>query len=171
MPVRIYAAPALTTSPKGGTTYESIFRFVARVFPFFPVQTTVTAKRAPVRLCPSTKDSMVMVKPPKDTRACLVLFVLVAAAACSSQTNSPGYVSMAEYGERWPFTVPDGTLYCYNDGPRKHVVLNTGNGIQYGLNGAARGAGKFPDSKDIMKPDKFGVHLQPFIDRGLTLCK
>jgi hypothetical protein len=50
------------------------------------------------------------------------------------------------------------------------VTLDTGNGIQYGLNGSAKTFG-FPDSASILKPGIVGNDLQPFIERGLTLCK
>jgi len=59
---------------------------------------------------------------------------------------------------------------CVKDGPRQLVTLDTGNGIQYGINGSARSFG-FPDVKAIQKPGTAGIHLQPFIDRGLTLCR
>lgn len=103
----------------------------------------------------------------------LIAIGLFATVGCTTDTpTSDGIrVTQTEYGARWPFTVTDGTLRCYTDRTRQFVVFDTGNGIQYGLNGAARGVGGFPDSKAIMKPDTFGVHLQPLIDRGLTLCR
>lgn len=104
-------------------------------------------------------------------RTLILAGVMLVGGGCGSPPDDGISVTQSEYGDRWPFTVTEGTLRCYNDPPRKHVVLDAGNGVQYGLNGAARGAGKFPDSKQIMKPERFGVHLQPFIDRGLTLCK
>lgn len=87
----------------------------------------------------------------------------------TATTESPR-VTNADYGESWPFTIDAGTLLCTVDGPRKYVRLDAGNGIEYALNGTARTFG-FPDSKSIQKPDTYGVHLQPFIDRGLKLCR
>jgi hypothetical protein len=79
-------------------------------------------------------------------------------------------VTQQEFGERWPFTVPEGRLRCDKDGAREYVTLDTGKGIYYALNGSARSFG-FPDSKTIQKPGTTGADLQPFIDRGLRLCR
>jgi hypothetical protein len=78
-------------------------------------------------------------------------------------------VSAAEYGDRWPFELVRGTLRCDNDGARKYVTFDAGNGIWYALNGSAKSFG-YPDAKAIQKPSTTGIHLQPFIERGLTLC-
>lgn len=79
-------------------------------------------------------------------------------------------VTRAEFGDAWPFTVPEGALRCQTDRQRKYVTLDTGDGIWYGLNGSAKDFG-FPDSASILKPGIVGNNLQPFIARGLTLCK
>ncbi len=50
-------------------------------------------------------------------------------------------VSRQEFGNQWPLTVPEGTLRCETDGPRQLVALDTGDGIQYGINGSARSFG------------------------------
>lgn len=80
------------------------------------------------------------------------------------------HISSAEYGPVWPFTVTEGTLRCDADGPRKYVTLDTGKGIYYALNGSAKAFG-YPDAVSIQKPGTTGVDLQPFIQRGLTLCR
>lgn len=79
-------------------------------------------------------------------------------------------VTRAEFGDAWPFTVAEGRLQCQSDRQRKYVTLDTGNGIHYALNGSAKSFG-FPDVASIQKPGTTGVDLQPFIARGLTLCK
>jgi hypothetical protein len=99
----------------------------------------------------------------------------VAALALSSLAcAAPGIsVSEADVGaSAWPFTVSAGTLRCTLDSyqtRRPLVTLDTGDGIHYGLNGAAISAG-FPTHRAILKPGKAGVDVQPFIDRGHTLC-
>jgi hypothetical protein len=81
-------------------------------------------------------------------------------------------VKDSDFGDRWPFTVPAGTLRCVRESLRSDrlfVTLDTGNGIEYGLNGSAREFG-FPDGLRILKPGKTGADIQPFITRGLALC-
>lgn len=96
-----------------------------------------------------------------------VLLTLLAGPGCGDSRGIE--VSAAEYGERWPFTIAVGTLRCDVNGQRKAVRLDTGTGIQYGINGAAKTLG-FPDSAAVHKPGVVGVDLQPLIERGLTLC-
>lgn len=96
--------------------------------------------------------------------------IVMAGSLIACSDNSGIRVTRAGFGASWPFTVDAGTLRCDTDGPRKHVTLDTGNGIQYGLNGSAKTFG-FPDSASISKPGIVGNDLQPFIERGLTLCK
>lgn len=102
------------------------------------------------------------------TRSAL-LIVLVSAVACASPDDGIR-ITATEYGPRWPFTLESGTLRCQKDRTRQYVTFDDGQGVQYGLNGAARGLG-FPDGLTILKPGKTGADLQPFIDRGLTLCQ
>lgn len=84
---------------------------------------------------------------------------------------SPGVVTEADLGARWPLTVPSVTLRCENDGPRKYVTATTQSkpGIQYAVNGSARGFG-YPAITTIQKPGGIPYDLQPLIDRGLPLC-
>jgi hypothetical protein len=95
----------------------------------------------------------------------LVLAVLLS-IACGGR---PGIPVAESDSTDWPFTVTAGTLRCEVNGPRKMVTLDTGTGIYYGLNGAARGFG-YPDGLKILKPDKTGADVQPYITKGLTLC-
>jgi hypothetical protein len=114
--------------------------------------------------------------------AALLLFVV----GCSSDgqpartpalpTATPrdaGYITAAEFGDAWPFTVPAGTLTCTPSGKadgRLLVTFGTGDGIEYGINGSARDFG-FPDPDETIVtdyPDLSG--LDPIIERGLRLC-
>lgn len=105
-------------------------------------------------------------------RLCIDLSALfcVCVVGCSSP---PGItVSRSEYGDTWPFTIERGTLRCtdsHQSVNRPLVTLDSGDGIEYGLNGAARGFG-FPDGMKMLKAGMTGADVQPFIDRGLTLC-
>ena len=94
---------------------------------------------------------------------------ILAAGASVACGPREGYITIAEYGDAWPFIVSAGTLQCDTDGSRKYVTLDTGKGIHYALNGSAKDFG-FPDSVSILKPGMTGVHLDQFIQRGLTLC-
>lgn len=82
-------------------------------------------------------------------------------------------VTAEEYGDEWPFTVPSGTLYCYEDllEGRQYVTFGTGDGIEYGVNGSARDFG-FPEMDETILtdyPDR--SKTLPLIDRALELCE
>jgi hypothetical protein len=98
---------------------------------------------------------------------------VVLLALLLSACGRPGIrVTSAEYGEAWPFTVQSGTLNCERESRRSNrlfVTLDTGDGIMYGLNGAAQSFG-YPAHRSILKPGKTGADVQPFIKLGLTLC-
>jgi hypothetical protein len=105
-----------------------------------------------------------------DQRATAIVLLGLLIGACDTQNI---HVTSAEYGEAWPFTVAAGTLRCDREGRlsgRLLVTLDTGDGIMYGLNGSAQSFG-YPSYRSILKPGKTGADVQPFIQRGLTLCK
>lgn len=61
-----------------------------------------------------------------------------------------GYISRADHGDAWPFTVDEATLECLPQGsPRLAVVLKAGGQV-YGLNGSAKDAG-FQDASVITR--------------------
>ena len=57
-------------------------------------------------------------------RALATLVLVVGVAACASATGLK--VSQEDFGDEWPFTVPDGTLKCWPE-------LTTGNLAEAGL--------------------------------------
>jgi hypothetical protein len=83
-------------------------------------------------------------------------------------------VTASEYGDKWPFTVVEGELYCDTNA----VVMVTANGT-YSINGKAmsRYEGRFPTFRSIAKPYS-GINdpqakMSPprdLIRRGLKLC-
>ncbi|HYI67572.1 MAG TPA: hypothetical protein VEW95_11650 [Candidatus Limnocylindrales bacterium] len=96
-------------------------------------------------------------------------------APAETPTPDPGYITRQEYGDAWPFSVPAGTLACYDGaaaggGGRILVTFSAGDGIEYGLNGSALDFG-FPELDQTILPDypnKTGV--LDLIERGLALC-
>ena len=96
------------------------------------------------------------------------------AAATQAPTSEPvdrGYITKAGYGDEWPFTVATGTLVCSTASGRPLVTFDTGDGIEYALNGAAIDFG-FPELDATILtdyPSKVGV--LPLIERGLQLCE
>jgi hypothetical protein len=65
--------------------------------------------------------------------------------------RTPGQVVATDYGDKWPFTVPSGRLSCAADGPRKYVTFFDDKGVEYSLNGTAKGTGRWPSSDAIRK--------------------
>lgn len=63
--------------------------------------------------------------------------VVVSAHAAAVQGQTPGHVGRADFGDRWPLTVAEGTLAC-SDGA---VTFKTRDGRTYAVNGAARARG------------------------------
>ena len=79
-------------------------------------------------------------------------------------------VSQADYGDKWAFTVPHGTLVCRNT---YLAIFRDGKGNEYQLNGAASSAG-YPQINPIWRdnPSFAGIKVDigPFIERALGLC-
>lgn len=97
-------------------------------------------------------------------------------SACSSST--PGEVTRADFGAKWPFTVDGGTLRC-----ERGSVTFTAAGKTYALNGTARGERAkrgWLEADAILADDPALVRIgdggytkmstQPLIDRGLQIC-
>jgi hypothetical protein len=74
-------------------------------------------------------------------------------------------IGQAEYGERWPFAVPEGRLRCEGAG----AVIFTVHGKDYAVNGMA--ASRYASIQGVWKstndPD---IDAGVIISKGLTLC-
>jgi hypothetical protein len=83
------------------------------------------------------------------------------------------YISRAEYGEAWPFTVEDGILAGRARG-RMGVVTFTTGGVTYGVNGIAVADPANAKVETIWahNPNIPGlrINIGPIIDRGLSLA-
>lgn len=79
-------------------------------------------------------------------------------------------VTQAEYGDRWPFTVSEGTVRCVG----ASSVVFDGGGRTYAVNGTARTQTDFPDIDPIWRDSPTGlglkVNIGPILDKGLSLC-
>jgi len=119
----------------------------------------------------------------RAVRAGVVVILLLLGSSCnsgpdrrvpSSRSAQPGFVSRAEFGDRWPLTVESGTLRCEPDYGTALVIV-VGN-VKYALNGRARGQidqTGWRDSRELVRKDQDGglANVGPLIERGLALCK
>lgn len=80
-------------------------------------------------------------------------------------------ITQPEFGDAWPFTVPEGILSCRGSSE----VVFTAKGMSFALNGFAKGAKQYADLRPIWAPHPSLSGAQrdigPIIDRGLTLCR
>ena len=87
------------------------------------------------------------------------------------------HVTEAEFGERWPFSVPEGRVVAgvYGVGPFSvAVVFEAPDGQWYALNGVARSYGIGRDIRTIWPPLPDGVtraDLLPVLALGLNLAE
>lgn len=102
------------------------------------------------------------------TRSFVAIVLLAGASVACGREGVP--INRSDLGDAWPLTIEGGTLRCETDGPRQLVTLDTGDGIEYGINGSARQFG-FPDVKAVLRPGKVLADLQPLIQKGLPLCR
>ncbi len=91
----------------------------------------------------------------------------------------PLFIIQEDYGEKWPFTLPNGELECYHPG----IVTFKANGTTYAVNGLAKSRG-YAKIDDILKinpnivPNQDGLQdmgivkmdIRNIINRGLELC-
>ena len=81
------------------------------------------------------------------------------------------YIYAKDY-KNWPFKKKDYTLGCLVRGERKLIFID--NEDTYGINGQGREFGKqlfgWKDGNSQLKKGKLPIALQPFIEKGLTLC-
>ena len=97
----------------------------------------------------------------------LLLPLLIIAAPVQAET-----ITAAEYGDKWPFTVNEGTLICLPPGA---VILRTRQG-RYNINGLA--ISHYERNKHVReiwkldpKNPEMRISLGDIIPRGLKLCK
>ncbi len=90
-------------------------------------------------------------------------------------------IHQKEFGDKWPFTVPSGTLEC-REGVEVVFVVN---GKTYAVNGAASGSRQYHDLIEIWKDDpelsilfknrpdlpKPKLSINAILDRGVALCQ
>lgn len=103
-------------------------------------------------------------------RRVILFFLALLFIACGGP--APGHVTRAEFGDRWPLTVDDGTLSC-----QFNAVIFTREGVTYAVNGVAqqmRADRKWHDITEIWadNPDTPGLKksLDPLLARGQQLC-
>jgi hypothetical protein len=86
-------------------------------------------------------------------------------------------VRQGDFGEAWPFTVPEGVLSCVGEGKRTAVVFEAG-GQRYAVNGTARGRDtaarlKLADLAAIWRDDPAipgaKVNMGPILERAAEL--
>jgi hypothetical protein len=104
------------------------------------------------------------------TAALLILGTTTASAAQKA-------VKESDFGDKWPLTVSEGVVRCYNDHKLQVVTFET-SGQVYAVNGTAMSKG-LPRIHEIWRPDprpefaKMGlrVNIGPILDLGLELCE
>lgn len=119
---------------------------------------------------------------------CLALIALVGIFAAISNRTSPEnsslpnttgeFISLEEYGRKWPLTIQQGHLNCRSRTiaryEKKDVTI-TLDGKTWALNGSARGSGDFLPLEDIWRdnPEIEGAKMSvgDIIGRGLRLCR
>lgn len=94
-----------------------------------------------------------------------------------SATIAKIHVSQSEYGDRWPYTIPDGRLGCVSKtvaGTQISYVTLEHAGVVYALNGAAIGSGHYAPLESIWRdnPEHPGSKIPDpgIIQLGLKLC-
>lgn len=119
-------------------------------------------------------------------KAFFALFILLLVSTNSMAAPRNGMnVSAAEYGDKWPLSVPSGEIFCSGHG----VATFKTNGVSYALNGTAKTAGYQPinglwvdDMKMVkeieaqmdgkkLKPPYPKKNIGVLSDRALKLCE
>lgn len=98
-------------------------------------------------------------------------------ASGSGSEQSSIKVSQEEYGSKWPYTIPYGTLRCESAhvaGYKKQYVTLSYAGSTYGINGSAQSSGRFKPLAEIWRdnPQYPGSKVPDpgIIQRGVALC-
>lgn len=110
-------------------------------------------------------------------RVIIAILSLWASAALSLADTSSVTLKVSDFGDAWPFKVPEIVLSCTLLDGRLHLVTFTAGGKTYALNGTARNLAKekgWADIDEIWRDDPAGhgikVNVGPIIDKGLSLC-
>jgi hypothetical protein len=97
---------------------------------------------------------------------------------CGGSESSSACVTRAQFGNRWPYTIPGGVLACstrFVASYKKQDVTITHAGRTYAINGSARGSGLYAPLEDIWRdnPESPGSKIpEPgLIAKGLSLCR
>lgn len=93
---------------------------------------------------------------------------MTSSAVAPQGEPKPVHVTQAEYGEKWPFTVPEGDIECVD---RVAMVFVAG-GKRYALNGMAKSRADSirPIWRDLEPGSPMKVNLGPILERGLDAC-
>jgi hypothetical protein len=101
-----------------------------------------------------------------------ILYIFLALSS-SLLADDKQFIRSSEYSN-WPFIEREYTLGCLEREGRPMVYIFTIDDM-FGINGAGRGLGKkllgWKDGESQLKKGKLPIALQPFIDKGLRLCK
>jgi hypothetical protein len=94
-----------------------------------------------------------------------VLGFVVVSALLPEGSQQGVKIGQAEYGQRWPFRVPEGRLRCEGAG----AVIFTVHGKDYAVNGMA--ASRYAPIQGLWKSTNDpNIDAGVIISRGLTLC-
>lgn len=118
---------------------------------------------------------------PAFVMICLFIFVAATNYTNSSSGNIDGHkkrsVSQIEYGDSWPYTIPEGRLNCESSivsGYQKYYVTIEYDGVVYAINGAAISSGYYAPLERIWRnnPQHPGSKVPDpgIIALGLKLC-
>ena len=84
------------------------------------------------------------------------------------KSTPPGlHVTHEQYGDKWPFTIPEGFVESID----KAIVFHTKDGKTYALNGIAIGKNRYLDIEPIWRPhpvyEGMKISVGPIIDAGI----
>ncbi|MFC4048343.1 DUF2511 domain-containing protein [Actinomadura syzygii] len=101
------------------------------------------------------------------------LVVFLAGCGSGGGSGKTREVSRADYGDRWPLTVPAGTLRC-DGADGVGAVTITVDGATYAVNGTAKSDGRYRDLTEIWAADPqvpgLRVPADALTEDGLRLC-
>jgi len=94
-----------------------------------------------------------------------------------STSDPQNFVTSTEYGDKWPYTIPEGRLSCTSNvvaGYQKQYITIEHAGVTYAINGSARSSGRYQPLEKIWRdnPAYPGSKIPDpgIIQKGLRLC-